>query len=186
MPVLPLVGSTTVAPGLSTPRRSASSTIASAMRSLTLPPGIERLHLGQHGGAPRLRNAVEPHERRAADQLQHRAGHSRPRRRADLFWVMGRNPIGNADSRQKNAWQRPSRSDVVHRAARCRRCSSARRRRSSRVSRSITAATPPSSISRHSSARSADVVRRRPAPAAPAASARPSRALHRAQDARPP
>src|SRR5438046_1842003 len=40
MPVLPLVGSTIVAPGLSTPRRSASSSIATAMRSLTLPPGL--------------------------------------------------------------------------------------------------------------------------------------------------
>src|SRR5437867_10520438 len=40
MPVLPLVGSTSVPPGLSTPRRSASSTMATAMRSLTLPPGF--------------------------------------------------------------------------------------------------------------------------------------------------
>src|SRR5215470_10466271 len=40
MPVLPLVGSTIVAPGLSTPRRSASSSIETAMRSLTLPPGL--------------------------------------------------------------------------------------------------------------------------------------------------
>src|SRR5512144_1588056 len=40
MPVLPLVGSTSVAPGLSTPRRSASSTMASAIRSFTLPPGL--------------------------------------------------------------------------------------------------------------------------------------------------
>ena len=40
MPVLPLVGSTIVAPGFRTPRRSASSTIETAMRSLTLPPGL--------------------------------------------------------------------------------------------------------------------------------------------------
>ena len=40
MPVLPLVGSTTVAPALSAPRRSASSIMATAMRSLTLPPGF--------------------------------------------------------------------------------------------------------------------------------------------------
>src|SRR5262245_59584328 len=40
MPVLPLVGSTIVPPGLSTPRRSASSTMATAMRSLTLPAGL--------------------------------------------------------------------------------------------------------------------------------------------------
>src|SRR5262249_13805925 len=40
MPVLPLVGSTSVAPGLTMPRRSASSTMASAIRSFTLPPGF--------------------------------------------------------------------------------------------------------------------------------------------------
>src|SRR5437867_572000 len=40
MPVLPLVGSTIVPPGLSAPRRSASSTMATPMRSLTLPPGL--------------------------------------------------------------------------------------------------------------------------------------------------
>src|ERR1700730_12464731 len=40
MPVLPLVGSTSVAPGARRPCRSASSTIASAIRSLTLPPGL--------------------------------------------------------------------------------------------------------------------------------------------------
>src|SRR5881409_4062798 len=41
MPVLPLVGSTIVAPGRSAPRRSASSIIATAIRSLTLPPGLK-------------------------------------------------------------------------------------------------------------------------------------------------
>ena len=40
MPVLPLVGSTRVAPGASTPRRSASSTSATPTRSLTLPQGL--------------------------------------------------------------------------------------------------------------------------------------------------
>src|SRR5207247_946892 len=40
MPVLPLVGSTSVPPGFSAPPRSASSTMATAMRSLTLPPGF--------------------------------------------------------------------------------------------------------------------------------------------------
>ena len=40
-PVLPLVGSMIVAPGLSTPSFSAASTIASAMRSFTLPPGLK-------------------------------------------------------------------------------------------------------------------------------------------------
>src|SRR3989338_7831919 len=40
MPVFPLVGSTRVAPGARSPRRSASSTMATAIRSLTLPPGL--------------------------------------------------------------------------------------------------------------------------------------------------
>src|SRR6266545_3186080 len=40
MPVLPLDASTSTDPGRSTPRFSASSTIASAMRSFTLPVGL--------------------------------------------------------------------------------------------------------------------------------------------------
>ncbi len=40
MPVLPLVGSTIVAPGRNLPLCSASSIIARQMRSLTLPPGL--------------------------------------------------------------------------------------------------------------------------------------------------
>ena len=39
--MLPLVGSTIVPPGRSRPAFSASSTIRSAMRSLTLPPGLK-------------------------------------------------------------------------------------------------------------------------------------------------
>src|SRR3990172_2651893 len=39
-PVLPLVGSTSVPPGLSTPPRSASSIIPRPSRSLTAPPGL--------------------------------------------------------------------------------------------------------------------------------------------------
>jgi hypothetical protein len=39
-PVLPLVGSTMVPPGLSRPAASASSTIRSAIRSFTEPPGL--------------------------------------------------------------------------------------------------------------------------------------------------
>src|ERR1043165_4665140 len=41
MPVLPLVGSTIVAPGLSLPCRSARSTMFRQMRSLTEPPGLK-------------------------------------------------------------------------------------------------------------------------------------------------
>jgi hypothetical protein len=39
--VLPEVGSTMVPPGRSAPERSAASTMRSAMRSLTLPPGLK-------------------------------------------------------------------------------------------------------------------------------------------------
>ncbi len=45
MPVLPEVGSMTTEPGLSTPRSSASSIMARAMRSLMLPPGLARSSL---------------------------------------------------------------------------------------------------------------------------------------------
>src|SRR5882724_1877745 len=73
MPVLPLVGSTRVAPALSTPRRSASSTMASAMRSLTLPPGLSDsslastvappglgMRLRRTSGVPPTRSSTEP------------------------------------------------------------------------------------------------------------------------------
>src|SRR5688572_26270763 len=40
IPVLPVVGSTMVPPGLRAPLRSAASTIATPMRSFTLPPGL--------------------------------------------------------------------------------------------------------------------------------------------------
>src|SRR6266481_5297111 len=54
MPVFPLVGSTMVAPALSTPRRSASSSIATAMRSLTLPPGLSDSTLAATTAPPGL------------------------------------------------------------------------------------------------------------------------------------
>jgi len=54
MPVFPLVGSTiVVTPGVMAPATSAASIIESPMRSFTLPPGLKRLELGDHGG-PRL------------------------------------------------------------------------------------------------------------------------------------
>src|SRR5262245_29653533 len=59
MPVLPLVGSTMIdLPGVMRPSRSASSIIASAMRSLTLPPGFCCSHLAHTvaiSGEARLR-----------------------------------------------------------------------------------------------------------------------------------
>ena len=62
MPVLPLVGSTIVAPGLSTPRRSASSTIATAIRSFTLPPGLRDSTLTSTRAARRVGQPLEPHQ----------------------------------------------------------------------------------------------------------------------------
>src|SRR6267142_2087440 len=54
-PVWPEVHSAIVPPGLSWPERSAASTIASAMRSLTLPPGLKVSSLASTGqGQPRV------------------------------------------------------------------------------------------------------------------------------------
>src|SRR5688572_21485246 len=73
IPVLPLVGSTIVPPLLSTPRRSASSIIASAVRSFTLPPGFRASSLAttaappargrrrrRTSGVPPIRSSTEP------------------------------------------------------------------------------------------------------------------------------
>src|SRR5687768_10810943 len=49
-PVLPLVGSTMVPPGLSLPSRSAASTILMAIRSLTDPPGFMYSSLARTSG----------------------------------------------------------------------------------------------------------------------------------------
>ena len=54
MPVFPLVGSTTVEPGLSTPRRSASSIMPTAILSLTLPPGLSDSILASTTAPPAL------------------------------------------------------------------------------------------------------------------------------------
>ena len=48
-PVLPLVGSTIVPPGLSQPLRSASSIMRMPMRSLTEPPGLSISSLATTG-----------------------------------------------------------------------------------------------------------------------------------------
>jgi hypothetical protein len=53
-PVLPLVGSTIVPPGLSWPDRSARSTMASPMRSFTDPPGFRYSTLASRVGASPL------------------------------------------------------------------------------------------------------------------------------------
>ncbi len=58
-----------VAPGLSTPRRSASSTIATAIRSFTLPPGLRDSTLASDARARRRRPAAA-----AAPVACHRSG----------------------------------------------------------------------------------------------------------------
>ena len=50
-PVLPLVGSTMVPPGFSSPARSARSTMARPIRSLTDPPGFRYSTLASRVGA---------------------------------------------------------------------------------------------------------------------------------------
>src|SRR4051812_36270810 len=54
-PVFPEVGSMIVPPGLRAPERSASSTIASAMRSLIEPPGLARSDFTQTSLSPNRR-----------------------------------------------------------------------------------------------------------------------------------
>src|SRR3954462_8337647 len=51
MPVLPLVGSTIVPPGLSAPLASAASTMRTAIRSFTDPPGLRYSSLASTSGA---------------------------------------------------------------------------------------------------------------------------------------
>src|SRR3954449_9644905 len=81
MPVLPLVGSRMVAPGRRCPDSSASRTMNSAGRSLTLPVGLRSSSLAQSrtGGAPsgtvgdsrgRPTSGVPPH---ASSRLSYRA-----------------------------------------------------------------------------------------------------------------
>ena len=57
MPVLPLVGSISVSPGLMRPDASASSTMRLPMRSLTEPPALRNSHLAS-SSQPVLRPMV--------------------------------------------------------------------------------------------------------------------------------
>ena len=66
MPVLPDVASTTVWPGFSVPRRSASSMIAIARRSFTDDSGLKNSHF-TYIVHVRRRETVDPDDRRAAD-----------------------------------------------------------------------------------------------------------------------
>ena len=58
MPVLPLVGSTIVPPGCSAPLASAASTMRTAMRSFTDPPGLRYSTLASTSGASGPRSRV--------------------------------------------------------------------------------------------------------------------------------
>src|SRR5262245_55783647 len=96
IPVLPLVGSTMVPPALSSPRRSASSSMATAMRSLTLPPGLTDSSLATTSAPPAFgsrlsrTSGVRPISSRTVDATRgriitsslsdvvHRPGHSHP------------------------------------------------------------------------------------------------------------
>ena len=69
MPVLPEVASTTVWPGLSAPRASASSMIAIARRSLTEERGLKNSHL-TYIVMPGGRQVLDPDDRRAADRAE--------------------------------------------------------------------------------------------------------------------
>jgi hypothetical protein len=74
-PVLPALASTMVPPGLQRAAPlSASSTIASAARSFTLPPGREVLELHEHLGALPVvlrDDPSQPYERCAPDRAEH-------------------------------------------------------------------------------------------------------------------
>src|SRR5687768_1467803 len=58
IPVLPLVGSTIVPPGFSAPLASAASTMRTAMRSFTEPPGLRYSSLASTSGASGPRSRV--------------------------------------------------------------------------------------------------------------------------------
>jgi hypothetical protein len=74
--VLPAVASTSVIPGLSTPRASASSTMASAIRSLMEPPGLRCSHFTKTGtGSPR---AIRPSGTSAVRPMRPRMSSARP------------------------------------------------------------------------------------------------------------
>ena len=58
MPVLPLVGSTIVPPGFRAPLASAASTMRTAMRSFTEPPGLRYSSFASTSGASGPRSRV--------------------------------------------------------------------------------------------------------------------------------
>ena len=70
MPVLPLVASTTVEPGTSSPDSSAAKTIESAGRSFTEPAMLFDSSFPQTSAPLSPRDSCEPHQRRVADQVE--------------------------------------------------------------------------------------------------------------------
>ena len=85
-PVLPLVGSTIVPPGRSSPDCSAASIIRSAIRSFTDPPGLRYSTLASTSGRQAGGHRGQLDQRGVADQLDHRPGvlHLHRVRMADL------------------------------------------------------------------------------------------------------
>ena len=74
--------------GLEQPARSASSIIARAMRSLTLPPGLSDSILPRTSAAAGRHDAAQADQRRVADEVEHAvgdaaAGRTSVRRRSD-------------------------------------------------------------------------------------------------------
>ena len=71
--MLPEVGSTIVPPGFSRPSCSAASIMATAGRSLTLPPGLSISSLATTVQDRPSVTRFEPHQRRVADQVEQRS-----------------------------------------------------------------------------------------------------------------
>ena len=74
MPVLPLVGSTTMSPGLERPLALRLLDHAEADAVLDAAAGIGDLELRPDLGAIRRRHAVQAHDRRVADEIERRIG----------------------------------------------------------------------------------------------------------------
>ena len=125
MPVLPDDGSRIVAPGLSTPSRSASSIILSAMRSFDEPPGFWPSSLAQMLTSGFGRQLMHADERRVADQPEDVVvlRHALTRRR--------RPRGGSTARRRRRPWCRGRRGSGCRRrpCRRSRTCAARRRRR---------------------------------------------------------
>jgi hypothetical protein len=104
-PVLPDVGSTIVPPGRSRPSCSAWVIIASAGRSLTLPPGLSISSLAAMVQLSPLGHAIQAEEWRVTDQIDQRirdlglgrAGHAR----RDGTHAAGASGAGQSTSTQR-------------------------------------------------------------------------------------